>query len=86
MYFVNFHGLCVYSVGQDLDLLNSYQRERVQRIDVDYTRSSRCEVSMGVPEGSILGPFLFTSRKVSLTKAISYYIMYSYDLIIDTSV
>ncbi|GBP36130.1 Probable RNA-directed DNA polymerase from transposon BS [Eumeta japonica] len=44
--------------GRALDLLKSYLSNRVQRVDVNNTRSSGSIVHMGVPQGSILGPFL----------------------------
>ncbi|GBP40237.1 Probable RNA-directed DNA polymerase from transposon BS [Eumeta japonica] len=45
--------------GRALDLLKSYLSNRVQRVDVNGIKSSGSIVHMGVPRGSILGPFLF---------------------------
>lgn len=44
---------------QALGLLESYLTDRVQMVDVNGKRSPGSSISMGVPQGSILGPFLF---------------------------
>lgn len=42
-----------------IDLVQSYLSNRVQKVDVGGERSSGSTIDMGVPQGSILGPFLF---------------------------
>ncbi|GBP88087.1 Probable RNA-directed DNA polymerase from transposon X-element [Eumeta japonica] len=46
-------------VGRSLALLEFYLRGRIQRIDINGERSSETTVNMGVPQCSVLGPFLF---------------------------
>lgn len=45
--------------NQAINLVNSYLSNRVQKVDVGGERSSGSTIVMGVPQGSILGPFLF---------------------------
>ncbi|GBP21532.1 Probable RNA-directed DNA polymerase from transposon BS [Eumeta japonica] len=45
--------------GRSLGLLKSYLSDRVQRVDINDERSPGSLVNMGVPQGSVLGPFLF---------------------------
>lgn len=42
-----------------LELISSYLDNRIQRVDVQGTKSVGSIMKMGVPQGSILGPFLF---------------------------
>ncbi|KAJ8723159.1 hypothetical protein PYW08_003071 [Mythimna loreyi] len=45
--------------NSSLDLLTSYLSDRIQRVDINGQRSHGSVITMGVPQGSILGPFLF---------------------------
>ncbi|GBP21545.1 Probable RNA-directed DNA polymerase from transposon BS [Eumeta japonica] len=45
--------------GRSLGLLESYLSDRIQRVDINGERLSGSAVNMGVPQGSVLGPFLF---------------------------
>ncbi|GBP16911.1 Probable RNA-directed DNA polymerase from transposon BS [Eumeta japonica] len=45
--------------GRSLGLLESYLNDRIQRVDIYGERSSGSAVNMGVPQGSVLGPFRF---------------------------
>jgi hypothetical protein len=50
------------SYGVDSNLLSwfsSYLQDRQQRVVINYSSSSLCNVSAGVPQGSVLGPLLF---------------------------
>lgn len=42
-----------------LDRLISYLSERIQTVDINWKRSIGAAVTIGVPQGFILGPFLF---------------------------
>ncbi|GBP53786.1 Probable RNA-directed DNA polymerase from transposon BS [Eumeta japonica] len=45
-------------MGRSLGLLESYLSDRIQRVDINGERSSGSAVNMGMPQGSVLGPFL----------------------------
>ncbi len=45
--------------GASLNLLKSYLQDRQLKVQVNKVNSQGASISMGVPQGSILGPFLF---------------------------
>ena len=72
------YGIC----GQLYDLLVSYLSERTQTVVMDGSRSKTEYVSSGVPQGSILGPLLFTLYVNDIPKCFksSKCLMYADDL------
>lgn len=45
--------------GTALKMFESYLQNRFQVVKIDNTESSKCPVTFGIPQGSILGPLLF---------------------------
>lgn len=52
---LEFYGI----VNDELNLFRSYLTDRYQLVKIGYQRSSLLKVMNGVPQGSVLGPFLF---------------------------
>ena len=57
--------------GKALDWFKSYLTGRSQRIKLGNCLSSRSDLSSGVPQGSALGPLLFTLYTTPLSSLIS---------------
>ena len=53
--------LAYYGIGRDMfnNLLKSYLTDRYQYVEYKSARSPTKSIITGVPQGSILGPFLF---------------------------
>ena len=52
--------LCYGFVGKALDWVISYLKERTQRVVIDHQSSSTTTLTTCVPQGSVLGPLLFS--------------------------
>ena len=57
--------------GKALDWFKSYLTGRRQRIKLGNCLSSRSDLSFGVPQGSVLGPLLFTLYTTPLSSLVS---------------
>ena len=57
--------------GKALDWFKSYLTSRSQRIKLDNCLSFRSDLSFGVPQGSVLGPLLFTLYTTPLSSLVS---------------
>ena len=54
------HRLSSYGIrGLALDLIKSYLNDRMQSVRLNYINSNNCKVTIGVPQGTILGPLFF---------------------------
>ena len=57
--------------GKALDWFKSYLTGRIQRIKLGNCLSPRSDLSFGVPQGSVLGPLLFTLYTTPLSSLVS---------------
>ncbi|GAV07031.1 hypothetical protein RvY_16921-1 [Ramazzottius varieornatus] len=73
--------------GEMKGLLSDYLKGRSQRVVVEGHFSSEQSVPSGVPQGSILGPLLFTIAVNSLAKSISSTVMqYADDIVLSRTI
>ena len=66
--------------GVVLDWFSSYMAGRVQSVKVGDVLSQPADLSSGVPQGSVLGPILFSLYTTPLNKIISAYEKISYHI------
>ena len=59
--------------GSALEWLNAYLCNRIQYITIDGARSSASDLAFGVPQGSVLGPILYTLYTAPIADIISSY-------------
>lgn len=55
--------------GKAIELINSYLSERTQKVTVNGTSSNELIVKLGIPQGTVLGPLLFSIYINDLTKS-----------------
>ena len=73
--------------GLDNSVLNwlaSYLSNRSQRVMISDILSDKCNINFGVPQGSCLGPVLFTAYSSSLFQVINKHLVYSHGYADDT--
>jgi hypothetical protein len=63
----SFFGFC----GKSLSLLSSYLTDRSQSVQIDNVKSPPVKLPTGVPQGSVLGPLLFSLYVAPLSQILS---------------
>ncbi len=80
---LQYYGFC----GSAHDLMKSYLSNRKQYVDMDGTTSDCLSISIGVPQGSILGPLLFLiyMNDIANSSSVFNFLLYADDTTLSNS-